>query len=68
MKKRLLVTAHGIRTYGGWQPRLETLISKQVPELAKEIEFVHLNYGFFSFLQYILPPLRFVKVRCAPDK
>lgn len=64
--RRLIITAHGIRAHGGWQVRLEKLIRKHDPETI--FKFRHLNYGFFSVLQYIIPPLRFLKVRWCTTK
>jgi WD40 repeat protein len=56
----LIITAHGIRTYGDWQERLESLTRESRPD--DPPEHMVLKYGFFSFLQYLIPPLRWVKV------
>ncbi len=56
----LIITAHGIRTYGDWQERLENLTREARPQ--NPPEHMVLKYGFFSFLQYVIPPLRWVKV------
>src|SRR2546423_1740231 len=59
--KRLLITAHGIRAHGDWQARLQNLFPKRTEGTI--YEFRHLNFGFYSFLQYIFPWSRSAKVR-----
>jgi hypothetical protein len=54
--KRLVVTVHGIRTFGQWQERLQALVQEANPA----IEFVHYHYGYFSVVAFLLPPLRFL--------
>ena len=63
--RRLIITAHGIRTHGAWQVRLQRLLRVRKNEVFK---FVHLNYGFFSFLQDIIPFLRYFKIRWCTER
>ncbi|SEH40204.1 tetratricopeptide repeat protein [Tardiphaga sp. OK245] len=59
--KRLIITVHGIRTFGNWQERLEQILSPE-PE-NDDIFFVHYKYGYFSVLAFLIPPLRWLVVR-----
>src|SRR5687768_9790469 len=64
--RRLIITAHGIRTHADWQGRLEKLFP--TPADGTEYEFRHANFGFYSFLEYVLPWSRSAKVRwCAAE-
>ena len=56
---RLIVTVHGIRTFGHWQERLEGLIH----EVSPQIYVVHYKFGYFSVLAYLVPPLRWLIIR-----
>jgi hypothetical protein len=51
---KIVVTVHGIRTFGQWQRRLENLVRAK----DDKIVFVHYNYGYFSSLAFLVPPLR----------
>jgi hypothetical protein len=56
----LLITVHGIRTFGKWQERLTRLVKNR----SKDIEVYNYSYGFFSILAFLTPPLRwFVTLR-----
>lgn len=55
----VVITVHGIRTFGHWQLRLERLLRARDPE----VEVRHLDYGWFSSLAYILPFTRWLAVR-----
>ena len=57
-KGRIVVTVHGIRTFGQWQERLEALTP---PEAG--IEFNHYHYGYFSVVAFISPLLRWLVTR-----
>ena len=60
----LVVTVHGIRTFGKWQERLERLVLQTVDAgQVKEFEFCHYKYGYFSILAFLFPPLRWLVVR-----
>jgi hypothetical protein len=39
--KHMVITVHGIRTFGQWQRRLERLV---VP-VSKHVQFYHFQYG-----------------------
>jgi WD40 repeat protein len=59
--RHLVITVHGIRTYGHWQDRLENLVVK---ELGREnVYFHHYKYDFFSIIAFIIPFLRWLEVR-----
>ena len=60
-RPHLIVTAHGIRTFGNWQERLEALV-KATPNAAG-IDFYNYKYGYFSVLAFLIPPLRWLVVR-----
>jgi WD40 repeat protein len=54
----LVITVHGIRTYGDWQESLKRLVAERKPE----IEFANYKYGFFSLLAFLIPILRWIEV------
>jgi WD40 repeat protein len=54
--RHLVITVHGIRTFGQWQERLEVL-AKQV---SPGIEVYNYHYGYFSVLAFLIPPLRWI--------
>jgi CheY-like chemotaxis protein len=55
----LIVTVHGIRTFGQWQRRLQESVAAQDPD----VTFCHFTYGYFSILAFIFPPTRWILVR-----
>jgi len=57
----LVVTVHGIRTFGQWQDRLERLLSPSPPETSRTV--IAYRYGYFSVLAFLAPPLRWLVVR-----
>lgn len=57
--KQLIVTVHGIRTFGQWQESLQTLVLEKIPDCS----FENYHYGYFSFLSFLIPPLRWLVVR-----
>src|SRR5687768_9087987 len=57
--KTVVVTVHGIRTFGQWQERLEALVREARPDVA----FEHYHYGYFSILSFLLPPIRALTTR-----
>jgi hypothetical protein len=59
-KKHLVVTVHGIRTYGNWQERLENLLKTAS---AGKIEVRNYHYGYFSLIAFFLPPVRWLVTR-----
>lgn len=56
---RLLITVHGIRTYGKWQEALGDLAVRTIPNL----HVYHYKYGFFSMLAFLFPPFRWFVTR-----
>lgn len=59
-KKRLIVTLHGIRTFGSWQLRLGTLLNEASDE---ELIIRHYKYGYFTIFAFLIPFLRSIAVR-----
>ena len=55
MPRHLVITVHGIRTFGDWQHRLESLIPVSHRD---QITFHHYKFGYFSFLKFVFPPAR----------
>ena len=55
----LVVTIHGIQTYGKWQERLENLLTSK----DSAITVVNYRYGYFSVLAFIVPFLRWIVTR-----
>jgi len=57
--KQILITVHGIRTFGQWQERLGGLLRKA----GSSAHIVHFKYGYFSSAAFLIPPLRYFMVR-----
>ena len=57
-EKLIVVTVHGIRTFGGWQQSLARLIQSK----NRDAEVHNYQYGFFSVLAFMFPPLRAIRV------
>lgn len=55
----IIITVHGIRTFGGWQNLLRGLLTAARPGC----RVVAYNYGYFSALAFMIPPLRSLLVR-----
>jgi tetratricopeptide (TPR) repeat protein len=55
----LIVTVHGIRTYGNWQCELEDLLEAAEPG----VTVLRYQYGFFSSVAFLIPPLRWLVAR-----
>ena len=60
---RLVITVHGIRTFGGWQERLEALLSEEAARRGQSIRVVNYKYGYFSALAFASVLLRWLTVR-----
>ena len=60
MSQHLVITVHGIRTYGQWQERLESMVPE---EKRDSIAFVHYKIGFFSLPRFLFPPARWLVTR-----
>lgn len=56
--QRVVVTVHGIRTFGQWQDRLRDLIHKRAPDVIVE----PFRYGYFSALAFAFPFFRWLAV------
>jgi hypothetical protein len=54
----LVVTVHGIRTFGQWQGRLESITLAKKPGVL----FYHFTYGYFSMLAFVVPFTRWIVV------
>jgi WD40 repeat protein len=59
LKKEVVITVHGIRTFGDWQTRLKKLLRAANPELIVE----NYGYGYFNALAFIIPFFRWRAVR-----
>ena len=59
--KQLVITLHGIRTFGGWQERLEKLLEGEAG--ARSVHVVNYKYGYFSVLAFLIPMFRWLVVR-----
>ncbi|WP_029077834.1 response regulator [Bradyrhizobium sp. th.b2] len=57
--KHLVITVHGIRTFGQWQQRLEKVVNNK----NGAIQFNHFQFGYFSILAFIIPFTRWLLVR-----
>ncbi|WP_457337562.1 hypothetical protein [Rhizobacter sp. P5_C2] len=55
----LVVTVHGIRTFGGWQNRLAALMRQARPDA----RISSYGYGYFSAIAFAVPFLRWIEVR-----
>ncbi|HEX8152923.1 MAG TPA: hypothetical protein VF698_07355, partial [Thermoanaerobaculia bacterium] len=63
-RDHLVVTVHGIRTFGFWQERLEALLrSDATGEERHRIEVLNYKYGYFSAIAFMIPLLRWLVVR-----
>ena len=58
--RHLVLTVHGIRTYGRWQERLEiiTKTTRGQEAVNGALEFAHYKYGYFTILGLLVPFLR----------
>jgi len=59
--KRLIVTVHGIRTFGNWQERLESLLVAKVGDT--NLTIINYKFGYFSVIAFLAPPFRWLVVR-----
>jgi hypothetical protein len=63
-RSHLILTIHGIRTYGDWQERLERLLRGEDPTLAATpLDVRHYRYGFFTLLSFLVPWFRNLAVK-----
>lgn len=59
--RRLIITVHGIRTFGAWQERLERIATEKIGK--GNVMFANYRYGFFSVILFIIPFMRWLAVR-----
>lgn len=55
----VVITVHGIRTYGNWQADLKGLLEEAEPG----VTVLNYQYGYFSSLAFLVPPLRWLMAR-----
>ena len=55
----LIITVHGIRTYGDWQDELKKLLETAEPGVTVRM----FRYGVFSSLAFLVPPVRWLMGR-----
>src|SRR5262249_22288609 len=55
-RQHIVLTLHGIRTFGKWQERLEELSKDKEPGVIGK----HYKYGYFSILAFLLPFARWM--------
>ena len=55
----LVITVHGIRTFGQWQDRLKKLIQSQDPSIAVE----NYGYGYLTLPAFCIPFARWFVIR-----
>jgi Leucine-rich repeat (LRR) protein/pimeloyl-ACP methyl ester carboxylesterase len=60
--RHLVITVHGIRTFGQWQERLENLLRTAAPPEA-ELTVVHYKFGYFSAFAFLSIFLRWLTTR-----
>ena len=60
-KPHLILTVHGIRTFGHWQERLESLVADT--PTGSQTEFVCYKFGYFSAIAFVVPIFRWLVVR-----
>ena len=59
--KQLVISVHGIRTFGGWQERLEHLL--RIHGTDRQLTVINYKFGYFSVLAFIIPFFRWLVVR-----
>lgn len=55
----LVITVHGIRTFGKWQERMEVLLT----QTSNRIEVNKIDYGYFSVFAFLVPGARWLATR-----
>lgn len=63
LSSRLVITVHGIRTFGHWQERLEKLLLGGLNPSARKLDVFHYKYGYFSAFAFLSGILRWLAVR-----
>jgi WD40 repeat protein len=64
-RSHLILTVHGIRTYGPWQERLENTLTQAAASQPNRIQLDirHYRYGFFTVFSFLIPWLRNLAVK-----
>ena len=65
MKTQLVVTLHGIRTFGHWQERLEKVLRQANDEQGsgdRLLTIRNYKFGYFSVIAFAIPVLRWIVV------
>src|SRR5688572_18797931 len=57
--RHLVITVHGIRTFGHWQERLESLLRDAQPGITVK----NFKYDYFSSIAFMVPFLRWIVTR-----
>ena len=60
--RQLIISVHGIRTFGDWQERLEQLVNQEKPK-DRDITIRNYKFGWFSVAAFLIPFLRWLVVR-----
>lgn len=53
-KEKILISVHGIRTYGQWQAKISTEISQH----SRSFEVVEIKYGYLDLFSFVVPYIR----------
>ena len=61
--RHLVITVHGIRTFGDWQGRLTRLLLPESGVRPQGLNVVNYRYGYFSVIAFLIPLLRWLVVR-----
>ena len=62
MRRHLVITVHGIRTFGQWQERFETLL-RSAARPDTELTVVHYKFGYFPALAFLSFVLRWLTMK-----
>lgn len=63
-KDRVLISVHGIRTYGPWQGKL----SSEISQYSRSVECVEIKFGFLNIFSFAVPYFRRKVVRRAAER
>src|SRR5262245_30865313 len=61
--EHLVVSVHGINTFGQWQERLEKELKTAAVDNCVELDIRNYHYGVFSIIAFFIPFLRWLVVR-----
>src|ERR1700733_7120018 len=56
--EQVIITVHGIRTFGQWQERLGSLLLKA----GSRAQILHFKYGYFSSIAFLFPIARYLQI------